>query len=284
MSLTLSASWANQCASGITCETVNLAVNGYKEYNYTGAGQGATLAKSGYYKLEVYGAQGGTGRDDYAGGEGGYSYGNLYVSSGTILYIYVGGAGNSTGLGYNGGGSEGNNYSGGGATHIATTSGKLSELNDNQSAVKIVAGGGGYNNYYGGSDGGRPGTGGGTEGSSGGRGIGCSSSGVSYANGGEGGTQSAAGSAGTAWGNYSSTSGESRSFGKGADKIYPGGGGWYGGGGGGTSWGTTSIGCPARGGGGGGSGYIGGVSNGSTSNGGRTGNGYAKITYLGASV
>ena len=269
--------WTAQCASGVTCETVDLAVNGYKEYNYTGAGQGATLSKSGYYKLEVYGAQGYSG-----GGSGGYSYGNLYVSSGTILYIYVGGAGDSTGLGYNGGGNEGNNVSGGGATHIATTSGKLSELSDNQSVIKIVAGGGGaYSNSRAGG-----GNGGGTEGSSGGYDSGYCGSGASWANGGGGGTQSAGGAGGTAWRNssYGLVYGDDGSFGKGGDNNIPGGGGYYGGGSGGYGWGITSVGCPATGGGGGGSGYIGGVLNGSTTSGQRSGNGYARITYLGTSI
>lgn len=80
---------------------------------------------SGYYKLEVWGAEGGT--DSYAGGKGGYSTGTVYLSQGQLLYVYVGQQGGSRttgrGGGWNGGGDAGNAGSsggGGGMTHIST--------------------------------------------------------------------------------------------------------------------------------------------------------------------
>ncbi len=99
---------------------------------------------SGTYKLEAWGAQGGT-VDSYAGGKGGYSAGEIELTTRDTLYIGVGGQGTKSGTGviaggYNGGGSghggtcngNGNRWgaSGGGATHIAKVPGELSSLED----------------------------------------------------------------------------------------------------------------------------------------------------------
>lgn len=66
---------------------------------------------TGKYKLEVWGAQGGTVQG-YTGGYGGYSYGETCLNQEEEIYIAVGGAGvGATGAGqslaggYNGGGS-----------------------------------------------------------------------------------------------------------------------------------------------------------------------------------
>ena len=95
--------------------------------------------KNGYYKFELWGAEGGKANyngTELLGGKGGYSTGMYYLHSGDIIYIYVGGKGSDSfanastytitdnGLGYNGGASA--NYSvnnssyggGGGATDI----------------------------------------------------------------------------------------------------------------------------------------------------------------------
>ena len=123
------------------------------------------ITKTGNYKLEVWGAQGGTATGK-RGGYGSYSVGVANLKAGTTLYVYVGGKGQNTYYnrqetigGYNGGGnsSGGNNYmaaAGGGATHIATRIGELSSLSLNVDDILIVAGGGGgagYNtgSYYG---------------------------------------------------------------------------------------------------------------------------------------
>src|SRR5574344_66544 len=121
-------------------------------YGYTGGVQSFTSPCDANYKLEVWGAQGGT------------------------IYITVGGAGTSScsnrtcGESYNGGGAaitySGSDYAGvgGGATHIASVSGVLSSLSSNLSSVYIVASGGGGAYYYpyfysnGGSGGGYIGT------------------------------------------------------------------------------------------------------------------------------
>ena len=245
-------------------------------YEYTGGVQSFTVPCSGTYKLEVWGAQGGTPTKYNFGGLGGYSYGNINLSSNTFLYIVIGGSGTSNAYrssnpgGYNGGGSGFSESSskigagGGGATHIATTNrGVLSNYSSYTSEVLIVAGGGG-----GGADSsdeyGNGGTGGGNVG-----GNGSSSSTTSYNAYGTGGNQIQGGYEVT----YSGDTGAKGSFGKGGNSSSrgwgPGGGGGYYGGGGGRYSGA-----------GGGSGYIGGVIGGSMSNGQQSGNGYARITLV----
>ena len=134
---------------------------------------------TGYYKLEVWGAQGGSiknlssqwGTLNFNGGYGGYSVGVVKLTRGQKLYINVGGAGvdkiggtystsavlGSTSGGYNGGGSGGTGYmlggcGGGGATHIALKSGVLTSFDSNNDGygskneikdILIIAGGGG---------------------------------------------------------------------------------------------------------------------------------------------
>ena len=131
---------------------------------------------SGTYKLEVWGASGGTVSQSYRGGYGAYSTGDIHIDENQVLYINIGGVGEVTSSatgqiaqgGYNGGGS-GANYSlqagrvaggGGGATHIAFVSGKLASLekykgslsNDGKYYVSndivIVSGGGGGSWYF----------------------------------------------------------------------------------------------------------------------------------------
>ena len=123
-----------------------------------------TAPISGNYKLEVWGAQGGTYfRSEHKtfGAGGGYSIGYRKLNISDKLYICVGAQGgdsyvnNTTGGngGYNGGGKGGDGYSGyggggggGGATHIAITSnrGELKNYKDYYlSELLVVAGGGG---------------------------------------------------------------------------------------------------------------------------------------------
>ena len=59
--VTLTAQWKTDYPSGVTCTDVDLAVNGVKEFDYTGTVQRVMLKKAGRYKLEVWGAQGGAG-------------------------------------------------------------------------------------------------------------------------------------------------------------------------------------------------------------------------------
>lgn len=111
------------------------------------------IVRSGYYKLEVWGAQGGS--STITGGYGGYSSGYVRLTRGTILYINVGEQPTDLNGGYNGGGQAGTAYNargGGGATHIALSTGTLASFDSDEDGVAdsneignilIVAGGGG---------------------------------------------------------------------------------------------------------------------------------------------
>ena len=127
---------------------------GTQEFFYTGDVQTFIAPATGIYKLEVYGAQGGS--TAVSGGKGGYSYGYATLSKGEAVYIYVGGKGGNMGSGVNGAGYNGGGHGstgdstewsagggGGGATHIAKRSGLLSTLEEYISDILIVAGGGG---------------------------------------------------------------------------------------------------------------------------------------------
>ena len=247
-------------------------------FSYTGRIETFTVPYTGRYKLEVWGAQGGS-VSGYAGGLGGYAHGIKELTAGQVLYIVVGGQGSSGNPrsrisgGYNGGGSvnassdnPGNRTvaGGGGATHIATATGLLKDLSSNRTAVLIVGagGGGGYRHsssgYYG--IGGR---GGGTTG-----GNGTNAGGGFY---GTGATQTAPGYA------HRHSSSSKGGFGYGGSVGQQshgsgGGAGWYGGGG---SYGSSST---SNSSGGGGSSYTTGLISPGTTAGQRSGNGYAKIS------
>lgn len=217
-------------------------------FNYTGGEQTFIVPVSGTYKLETWGAQGGSSYLTI-GGHGGYSRGMITLEKNQKLYVNVGGTTTNINGGYNGGGNgaEGAGdvkvyMGGGGATHIATITGLLSNLENHKSNILIVAGGGGgiyhYSDYYianGGAAGGYIGNKGA---------IFLSECAVSEDNAATGGTQSSGG-----LGNNSSQN-NAGLFGKGGDGLTGGGSGYYGGGG------TYNVGCSAEG-GGGGSSYIG---------------------------
>lgn len=130
-------------------------VGDVRNYSYTGSYQEVELP-AGKYKLQCWGAQGGSngtnsayGITAKAGGKGGYSEGVLTLSQKTTVRVYVGGHGSSSSGGYNGGGSTsgtsqynyGNEFGyskmggGGGATDIRLYDGALLSR-------MIVAGGG----------------------------------------------------------------------------------------------------------------------------------------------
>ena len=137
-------------------------------FDYTGGEQEFVTPCSGNYKLETWGAQGGTAyvNHDSTGGVGGYSYGNILLDKNSSIYINVGGSGVSNNNskssiaigGYNGGGAGGGynktiygeiwTGSGGGATHMAIKSGQLSAFENYINNLIIVSGGGGGGYYH----------------------------------------------------------------------------------------------------------------------------------------
>ena len=189
------------------------------------------LLPPGKYKLECYGAAGGSKNP----GKGGYTKGVIKLEEQQMLYIYVGGKGISENWseafagGYNGGGKSNynNRGSGGGATDIRLKSGNFNNYNSLNTRLIVAGGGGGsYENVRGG-DGGRDGE------------AGRSSNGV-Y---GEGGSQSSGGSfidVGNkplkGHGNYGEGGSSYDNY-----TIAGGGGGWYGGGAGNSAGGGSSY-------------------------------------------
>ncbi|MFC1659503.1 glycine rich domain-containing protein, partial [Pseudomonadota bacterium] len=240
-----------------------------EEFDYTGASQTFTVpAGVTSVKMQVWGGEGGS-HTDYSilntGGQGGYSEGNLAVTPAQTLYVYIGGkGGDSVGYtrgaaGWNGGeaartsGTKPSTGGGGGGTDIRTAT---SGVDCTGSDPRVIVAGGGGAGGYGGSPAecGRGGNGGGTTGVDG------LLAQPGYLNG-TGGTQSEGGCS-----IYSGSPVDCSGCFQ-ATSYYGGGGGWYAGGGGSAS------------GSGGGSGYIGGITGGTTSQGGKTGNGFARICW-----
>ena len=300
MAVTLRAKWEAVCS--ISTGTIY-------NFDYTGGEQTFTAPCDGYYKLEVWGAQGGYGYYSPGGYKygkyGGYSSGVILSSKSDKIFIYVGQKGQQYSGGYNGGGtgsySRASEYSGGGggATHIAKVSGLLKTLSSHASNgnILIVAGGAGGGSTCAGEEtiiGYYSGTGGGYIG------------GVNYLSTATGGTQSSGGT-------FSDGFGSNGSFGQGGNGYIRGSGCESSGGGGGGYYGGASNNYSGSG----GSGYIGSsnlisgggitkhmtcyscttssatatrtisntnVSATPTADYSKTGNGYARITYLGAII
>lgn len=99
------------------------------EFNYTGAEQEFKVPCDGVYSVELYGAQGGD-NGSYIGGNGGRVTASLLFDNSQQIYINIGGKGTT----FNGGG-EGNTK-GGGATDIRVEENIISNR-------VLVAGGGG---------------------------------------------------------------------------------------------------------------------------------------------
>jgi hypothetical protein len=208
-------------------------------------------------QIETWGAEGGTGT--YNGvtpptGLGGYAIGNLSVTPGDVLNVYVGGQGVSAGAGgFNGGGQSGSQYgaSGGGASDVRIAPYTLIE--------RVIVAGGAGGSAFGSSP---------TQGGAGGGLVGVDGQSISSYIGGGGGTQIAGGTAGCCYGaNVAGTFG----IGGGPGDYHNagGGGGWYGGGSGGAQAAA-----------GGGSSYIDGVTAGVTTASIQSGDGQVVITEL----
>lgn len=208
------------------------------EYAYTGNYQTFIAPIDGFYQIELFGAQGGSATyvKTFNGGNGAYSSGKIYLKKDELLYVYVGGMGESisgttefittyNGYGYNGGtigfkaASNSTAGGGGGATDIRYNG---QSLNDR---IMVAGGGGGGVSHksadsYSGSGG------------SGGTLIGNNGSPANqtcYAYG-SGGTQIIGGKTINCTGNTENYSSYSGTFGTGHHSHAGGGGGYYGGG------------------------------------------------------
>lgn len=182
-------------------------------FNYSGDIQSLTIDTSGYYQLECWGGQAGNVKtaweERWSGGQGGYTRTYVKLKKGDVLYIGVGGQGQNSegpgnwstyvGGGWNGGANGGSVYDydagnynntggGGGATHIALNNnrGTLNNYSSYQDEVLGVAGGGGGATYASSRGWGNGGSGGGTSGGESGV-FGKAPNGSAYPGGGGGG-------------------------------------------------------------------------------------------------
>ena len=133
-----------------------------KDYAYTenrletGESYDFVAPATGNYKIELWGASGGTTETGAAGGKGAYVSGNLKLEKGLKLYLYIGEGGKTVKKlepiyaiqTFNGGGSGNQNIytnisSGGGATDIRLTNGEWNLFISLKSRIMIAAGGGG---------------------------------------------------------------------------------------------------------------------------------------------
>lgn len=126
-------------ATGTMTVDISAYVNSFpvgetRSFNYTGTVSEVQLIP-GSYKLQVWGAQGGSNASAssysisaQSGGKGGYSEGVLTLQSHTNVKVYVGGQGSSSAGGFNGGGS---------------TTGSASYNSGNEQGVSRMGGGGG---------------------------------------------------------------------------------------------------------------------------------------------
>lgn len=130
---------------------------------------------TGIYKIELWGAQGGGSYYNYGtylspgyekvgdyieGGNGSYTSGLISLNENSSLIIYVGGLGNDYSSvnygsrpsgGYNGGGRGGYAYQiaagGGGATDVRLTTGSWNNFESLKSRIMVAGAGGGTSNY-----------------------------------------------------------------------------------------------------------------------------------------
>lgn len=270
--------------------------------SYTGSAQTFTLPNlcTNQVTITCFGASGaagsansGSGSPGGAGGNGARVSGIYNMTSGTVLNIFVGGAGTASLGGFNGGGNgaSSNSGAGGGASDVRISGVGLGNR-------VIVAGGGGGGGNGGCYSSALPGGNGGNSGVNGSNGTNSLAGGGGF--GGSGSTGGAAGTgcsfaSGTVGGNGASGTGGSGGNGvavcsAGFNTSGGGGGGGYvgGGGGGGGTAGTFSCTLNDTGGGGGGAGGTSYTSPAATntviSNGINSGNGYVVVSYFAGNV
>ena len=218
-------------------------------YTYKDSPYEFVVPKTGTYKIELWGAEGGTyenfqksGSDvtTVYGGKGAYVKGNIVLEKGQRLYIYVGEIGTQlkSELGFNGGGSGGETIghsgSGGGATDARLVSGSWDNFDSLKSRIIIAAGGGAPYGY------GYGGTGGAAGGLTGYKGnVGTKTGDLDDPEGGTGATQTSGGSGGAGTDSSGHGPGNPGTFGIGGSNTFTfgsgGGGGYYGGGSGGAN-------------------------------------------------
>ncbi|MBR5663005.1 MAG: prepilin-type N-terminal cleavage/methylation domain-containing protein [Bacilli bacterium] len=145
-------------------------------YAYNGSYHTFTATHPGYYKIELWGASSGCKwRNNTDSDGGGYASGELLLTKGESIYIYIGEQGKSGGGsnpyggpvgGYNGGGYGGNSAStsGGGATDVRLIASTWNDSASLASRIMVAGGGGGSDDGCSSGNDGRGGAGGGISG------------------------------------------------------------------------------------------------------------------------
>lgn len=243
-------------AAGVQSKPITTDADFYylaRVYTYTGRVESFTAPVSGQYKMECWGAQGGTLQSFHKPGRGGYCMGYHNMEQGELVFVCCGNCGGYGGYSYN------NNWGinlragmpGGGATHISINSGgELKTFSSHPTDILLVAGGGGSCDMTGSVREGIGGHGGGENGTTGSNSDESNNkngTGASQSTGGITGTQNAAGYHNGCFGLGGVGWNSSPDYGA------QGGAGYYGGGG-----------CSVMGTSGGGSSYYGGVTGGQT--------------------
>lgn len=243
-------------AAGVQSKSITTDADFYylaRVYTYTGRVESFTAPVSGQYKMECWGAQGGTLQSFHKPGRGGYCMGYHNMEQGELVFVCCGNCGGYGGYSYN------NNWGinlqagmpGGGATHISINSGgELQTFSSHPTDILLVAGGGGSCDMTGSVREGIGGHGGGENGTTGSNSDESNNkngTGASQSTGGITGTQNAAGYHNGCFGLGGVGWNSSPDYGA------QGGAGYYGGGG-----------CSVMGTSGGGSSYYGGVTGGQT--------------------
>ena len=148
---------------------------GKVEFSYDDRAQKYVAPMTGYYKIELWGAEGNSAQGSKLGGNGAYTSGNIWLTKDEVLWLYIGEhrEGNesqsaatysdNSGTGYAapsfnagsvGGPSESSGYGGGGATDVRLVDGKWHDSASLASRIMVAAGGGGAVSYQGGAAGG----------------------------------------------------------------------------------------------------------------------------------
>ncbi|MDR0658442.1 MAG: fimbrillin family protein [Mediterranea sp.] len=141
------------------------------DFSYTGNQQTFTAPADGYYKLEAWGASGGSNYNSTYKGSGGYTKGVIYLKKDQKLYVYVGQYDNTKSgtATFNGGGSvlaNTNSGLGGGATDFRLVPGDANTQWDKPVSLnsRIMVAGGGAGSGDVSTNGGQQGHAGGLEG------------------------------------------------------------------------------------------------------------------------
>lgn len=165
---------SNRKANRNLVETIEDELNRYNESATTLAYKDGTTGtaeaqiytvpsgQSGWYKIELWGASGGTTTSETgevrAGGKGAYTSGLIYLVENQKLYFYIGGTTTNSSGGANGGGKgAGKGMGGGGSSDVRTKSGAWDNDDSLKTRLMVAAGGGGAEGFKEGAPGGNAG-------------------------------------------------------------------------------------------------------------------------------